>query len=115
MQNNNQLDKVFKASQRNIPNAGKIGQEIISTLAKCYYCNIKMDKSNIRNHIHENHPNKPVIFGSVKVKKPVIKFIQSVDSERIVQNLNLKCESTLQDKPKYVDDITIEEFKSFLL
>ena len=48
-----------------------------------------MDKSDIRTHIHEIHPNKPAIFGSVKVKKPVK---QSINSES--QDLNIKYDST---------------------
>ena len=68
---------------KHILNPDKIFQEG-AILAKCYYCFAKMDKSIIRTHISEIHPSKPIIFGTVKVKKSVPPNTVSIPIVRIL-------------------------------
>ena len=87
-------------------------------LAKCYYCFSKMDKSKIRTHISEIHPSKPIIFGTVKVKKSAPpntskkypnnsnllhkpKTGNNDSADEIDLDLEVKCESDIEVEAKY--------------
>ena len=42
---------------------------VVIQMVKCYYCTKEMDRSNVRSHMQESHPSKPVIFNIIKDAK----------------------------------------------